>query len=112
MLDRSARRSRSQGARRSCRADGQRLSTKHSDAQPLPRRSAMADIHVIVDDCTTVAGGDVRAVRTRDTAAGSANWRFNRDRIAVGLPDPLDDNQMDWLEIHSAIFAADRAAPR
>lgn len=72
----------------------------------------MADVHVIIDDCTTVAGGDVRAVRTRDTAGGSANWRFNPDRLVIGLPNPLNDRQMDWMEIHSAIFAADRAAGR
>jgi 7-cyano-7-deazaguanine synthase in queuosine biosynthesis len=72
----------------------------------------MADVHVIVDDCTTVAGGDVRAVRTRDTTSGSPNWRFNPQRVVTGLPDRLNDRQMDWLEIHSAIFAADRAAPR
>jgi hypothetical protein len=72
----------------------------------------MADVHVIVDDCTTVRGGDVRAVRTRDTGFGSANWHFNPDRVVHGLPNKLDDRQMDWLEIHSAIFAADRAAPR
>jgi 7-cyano-7-deazaguanine synthase in queuosine biosynthesis len=28
------------------------------------------------------------------------------------LKDRLDGRQMDWLEIHSALFAADRAAPR
>lgn len=72
----------------------------------------MADVHVIVDDCTTVSGGDVRAVRTRNTAAGSANWHFNPERVAIGLTNRLDDRQMDWLEIHSALFAADRAAQR
>jgi 7-cyano-7-deazaguanine synthase in queuosine biosynthesis len=72
----------------------------------------VADVHVIVDDCTTAAGGDVRAVRTRDTAAGSTNWHFNPERVVTGLPDKLDDRQMDWLEINSAIFAADRAVGR
>ena len=72
----------------------------------------MADVHVIVDDCTTVAGGDVRAVRTRDGSGGSANWHFNVQRVVTGLPDKLDERQMDWLEINSAIFAADRAAGR
>ena len=72
----------------------------------------MADVHVIVDDCTTVAGGDVRAVRTRDGSGGSVNWHFNPKRVVTGLPDKLDDRQMDWLEINSAIFAADRAAGR
>ncbi len=72
----------------------------------------MAEVHVVIDDCTTVSASDVRAVRTRDTGNGRANWRFNPDRIAVGLKDRLDDRQMDWLEIHSAIFAADRAAGR
>lgn len=72
----------------------------------------MADVHVIIDDCATVAGGDVRAVRTRDTQTAPANWRFNPGRVVAGLPDRLDGRQMDWLEIHSAIFAADRAAPR
>jgi hypothetical protein len=72
----------------------------------------MADVQVIVDDCATVAGGDVRAVRTRDSTAGSTNWHFNPERVVTGLPDKLDDRQMDWLEINSAIFAADRAAGR
>lgn len=72
----------------------------------------MADVHVIVDDCTRVTGGDVRAVRTRTTAGGTANWRFNAANVVVGLPERLNDRQMDWLEIHSALFAADRAAPR
>jgi 7-cyano-7-deazaguanine synthase in queuosine biosynthesis len=72
----------------------------------------MADVHVIVDDCTTVGGSDVRAIRSRDGAGGSANWHFNPERVVAGLPDKLDDRQMDWLEINSAIFAADRAVPR
>ena len=37
---------------------------------------------------------------------------LNPDRVVVGLPKPLDDRQMDWLEIQSAVFAADRAARR
>src|SRR4051794_20288537 len=82
-------------------------------AEPQRRRQVpMADVHVVVDDCTTVSGGDVRAVRTRNTRSGSANWHFNPERVAIGLKDRLDDRQMDWLEINSALFAADRAAQR
>src|SRR5690348_9490185 len=72
----------------------------------------MAYVHVVVDDCTKVSGGDVRAVRTRDITAGSPNWHANPEHPALARPDPLTDRQMDWLETHSAIFAADRAAPR
>ena len=32
--------------------------------------------------------------------------------VVTGLPDKLDERPMDWLEINSAIFAADRAAGR
>ncbi|MGO9762689.1 MAG: 7-cyano-7-deazaguanine synthase [Solirubrobacteraceae bacterium] len=72
----------------------------------------MADVHVVIDDCTTPEGGDVRAVRTRNTTAGTRNWRFNPERIANGLPGTLNDRQMDWLEINSAIHAADRVVGR
>jgi 7-cyano-7-deazaguanine synthase in queuosine biosynthesis len=72
----------------------------------------MADVAVVIDECTEVTGGDVRSVRTRDIRGNPANWRFNPTRLVIGLPQTLTDRQMDWLEIHSALFAADRAVGR
>jgi 7-cyano-7-deazaguanine synthase in queuosine biosynthesis len=72
----------------------------------------MADIAVVIDECTEVTAGDVRSVRTRAIGGNPPNWRFNPSRLAIGLPTTLTDRQMDWLEIHSAIFAADRAVER
>lgn len=72
----------------------------------------MADIHVVIDGCATPAGGDVRAIRTRDSAFGKANWHFNPERIVNGLPVALTERQLDWLELNSAIHAADLVVNR
>jgi 7-cyano-7-deazaguanine synthase in queuosine biosynthesis len=72
----------------------------------------MADVVVVIDGCAQVTGGDVRSIRTRDIGGNAANWSLRTDRLVVGLPSTLTDRQMDWLEIHSAIFAADRSVDR
>jgi 7-cyano-7-deazaguanine synthase in queuosine biosynthesis len=72
----------------------------------------MSEVHVVIDGCATPSGGDVRPIRTRDTTDARANWNFNAEKVVIGLTDRLGPRQMDWLEIHSAIFAADRAVER
>ena len=73
-----------------------------------PGAGRMGDVHVIVDDCTTVpavmCGGT-----SRDTAAGSANWHFNPERVVIGLKTRLPT--VRWTGSRSTARCSRRTEP-
>lgn len=67
---------------------------------------------VVINDGAQPSLPNVLNVRTRNTSYGSQNYRFTFERLFDGLPAPLNDLQMDWIELLGAIFAADMACRR
>lgn len=68
---------------------------------------------VVVNDCAAVAvvGGPI-SVRTRATQHGQRNFLLNFDHTTAGLPRPLTEREMDWLEIAGHLLAVDMACAR
>ncbi|WP_203933920.1 7-cyano-7-deazaguanine synthase [Virgisporangium ochraceum] len=62
---------------------------------------------MIVNDCASPPVRGLTHLRTRDTDYGPQNATFVYDRVVNGLPDRLTPLQQDWLDILSALFAAD-----
>lgn len=72
----------------------------------------MRQYTVVLNDCAAPPVPGVLQVRTRDTTYGQRNFALRFDDAVEGLPDRMDDRQMDWLEILGALFAVDMACER
>jgi 7-cyano-7-deazaguanine synthase in queuosine biosynthesis len=67
---------------------------------------------VVVNDCAAPSVAGILAVRSRDTRYGPRNFTLRFDELTAGLPAPLEERQMDWLEILGHLFAVDMACER
>lgn len=72
----------------------------------------MRQYTVVLNDCAAPPVPGVLSVRTRDTTYGTRNFGLRFDEAVDGLPDRLNDRQMDWLEILGSLFAVDLACER
>lgn len=72
----------------------------------------MRQFTVVVNDCAAPTVPGLLPVRTRDTTYGARNFRLRFDDAVDGLPERLNDGQMDWLDILGSLFAVDMACER
>lgn len=72
----------------------------------------MREFAVVVNDCATATLPSPRSIRSRTTNWGDRNFSLNIDELVEGLPERLNELQMDWLEILGFLFATDLACRR
>lgn len=72
----------------------------------------MREFTVVVNDCAAPPVPGLLSIRTRDTSFGARNFALRFGDAVDGLPDRLNDRQMDWLEVLGSLFAVDMACDR
>jgi hypothetical protein len=86
-----------------------RRSPKAAGGRHIPMRS----FGVVVNEVAVLRHPNPSAIRTRETPnGGPANFRVATDGLVRRLPRQLEPQEQDWLEILTALYAADLACQR
>lgn len=72
----------------------------------------MREHAVVVNDCAKPSVNAIKYVRTSKTEFGDINFSMNFRDLAAGLPRPLSERELDWLEILAHLLAVDMACER